>query len=49
MCHLEDIAASRIHRHLITGTGDSLPFLNIFKTMSRLGYRGDMTLELYPY
>ena len=46
--HLEDIAASRIHRHLIAGEG-TLHFLNIFKTMSRLGYRGDISLELYPY
>jgi sugar phosphate isomerase/epimerase len=46
--HLEDIAASRAHRHLIAGQG-TLDFPNIFKTMSRLGYRGDISLELYPY
>lgn len=46
--HLEDIAASRVHQHLIAGQG-TLAFLNIFKTMSRLGYRDDITLELYPY
>ncbi len=46
--HVEDIAATRIHRHLIAGEG-ALPFLNIFKTMSRLGYQGDISLELYPY
>ena len=46
--HLEDIAASRVHRHLIAGQG-TLAFLPIFKTMSRLGYQGDISLELYPY
>ncbi len=46
--HLEDIAASRVHQHLIAGQG-TLAFLDIFRTMSRLSYRGDISLELYPY
>jgi sugar phosphate isomerase/epimerase len=46
--HLEDIAPSRVHRHLIAGQG-VLNFLDIFRTMSRLEYRGDISLELYPY
>ena len=46
--HLEDIAESRIHHHLIAGQG-VIQFLDIFKTMKRLGYQGDISLELYPY
>ena len=46
--HLEDIAASRVHNHLIAGHG-IIQFLDIFKTMKRLGYQGDISLELYPY
>jgi len=46
--HLEDIAATRIHNHLITGHG-VIQFLDIFKTMIRLNYQGDISLELYPY
>jgi sugar phosphate isomerase/epimerase len=46
--HLEDIAASRVHNHLIAGEG-VLPFLAFFRTLSRLGYEGDISLELYPY
>jgi sugar phosphate isomerase/epimerase len=46
--HLEDIAATRVHNHLITGHG-VIQFLDIFKTMTRLNYQGDISLELYPY
>jgi sugar phosphate isomerase/epimerase len=46
--HLEDIAASRVHNHLIAGHG-AIRFLDIFKTMARLDYQGDISLELYPY
>ena len=46
--HLEDIAASRVHNHLIAGHG-VIQFLDIFQTMKRLGYQGDISLELYPY
>jgi sugar phosphate isomerase/epimerase len=46
--HLEDIAAGRVHNHLIAGQG-VIQFLEIFKTMKRLGYQGDISLELYPY
>ncbi len=46
--HLEDIAATRAHNHLITGHG-VIQFLDIFKTMIRLNYQGDISLELYPY
>ena len=46
--HLEDIADSRVHHHLIPGRG-AIDFAEIFKTMKRLGYAGDICLELYPY
>ena len=46
--HLEDIAATRVHNHLIAGHG-VIRFLDIFKTMIRLNYQGDISLELYPY
>ncbi|MFO7553722.1 MAG: sugar phosphate isomerase/epimerase family protein [Desulfobacterales bacterium] len=46
--HLEDIAATRVHHHLIAGHG-VIRFPDIFKTMNRLNYQGDISLELYPY
>ena len=46
--HIEDIAATRVHNHLIAGHG-VIRFLDIFKTMVNLKYRGDISLELYPY
>ena len=46
--HLEDIASDRVHNHLILGHG-AIQFTEIFQTMLRLGYQGDVSLELYPY
>ena len=46
--HLEDIAPSRAHNHLIAGHG-AISFLEVFRTMVRMGYTGDISLELYPY
>lgn len=46
--HVEDIAASRKHNHLIAGLG-AIDFEDVFQTMGRLGYDGDISLELYPY
>ncbi len=46
--HLEDIAATREHNHLIPGLG-AIRFREVFDTMARLGYDGDISLELYPY
>jgi len=46
--HLEDIGPDRAHNHLIPGLG-VLDFPGIFEAVSRLGYDGDMSLELYPY
>ncbi|MGD0623482.1 MAG: sugar phosphate isomerase/epimerase family protein [Thermodesulfobacteriota bacterium] len=46
--HIEDIGPSRVHNHLIPGHG-AINFLEIFKTMGRMNYKGDISLELYPY
>lgn len=46
--HLEDIALSRVHNHMIAGRG-CLQFREIFEIMASLGYQGDISLELYPY
>jgi sugar phosphate isomerase/epimerase len=46
--HIEDIAPNRVHHHLIAGQG-AVRFKEIFETMVRLDYRGDISLELYPY
>jgi sugar phosphate isomerase/epimerase len=46
--HIEDIAPTRKHQHLIAGHG-AIDFAAILAHMGRLGYRGDISLELYPY
>jgi sugar phosphate isomerase/epimerase len=46
--HIEDIASSRVHNHLIVGLG-AIGFSKIFEAMVRLKYTHDMSLELYPY
>ena len=46
--HLADIAPSRIHNHLIPGRG-SIDFHSVFDAMDDIGYRGFVTVELYPY
>lgn len=46
--HLEDISQSKIHKHLIPGTG-SIDFKSIFNTLSEINYKGYVTVELYPY
>jgi sugar phosphate isomerase/epimerase len=46
--HLEDIGRSRIHHHLVPGDG-AIDFASVFRALKRLGYTGDITLELYPY
>ena len=46
--HLEDISASRVHQHLIPGHG-SIDFISIFKALESTGYKGFVTVELYPY
>lgn len=46
--HLEDIAASRVHEHLIPGHG-AIDFASVFEAISATGYAGWLTVELYPY
>ena len=46
--HLADIAHTRIHNHLIPGIG-SIDFRSVFDAMDDIGYRGFVTVELYPY
>jgi sugar phosphate isomerase/epimerase len=46
--HLADIASDRIHNHLIPGNG-SIDFKSIFQAINDIGYKGYVTVELYPY
>jgi sugar phosphate isomerase/epimerase len=46
--HLEDIAATRIHHHLIPGEG-AIDFPAVFRAMKAIDYDGWVTVELYPY
>jgi len=46
--HLEDIAADRVHRHLIPGHG-AIAFDRVLDTLVRMEYPGDVCVELYPY
>jgi sugar phosphate isomerase/epimerase len=46
--HLADIAYTRIHNHLIPGRG-SIDFRSVFDAIDDIGYRGFVTVELYPY
>src|SRR5256714_875453 len=46
--HLEDIAATRVHRHLIPGDG-AIDFASTFRAIQAIGYQGWITIELYPY
>ena len=46
--HLADIADTRIHNHLIPGKG-SIDFRRVFDAIDDIGYRGFVTVELYPY
>jgi len=46
--HLEDIASDRRHHHLVPGRG-VIDFAAVFERMVRLGYAGDISLELYTY
>jgi sugar phosphate isomerase/epimerase len=46
--HLADIADTRIHNHLIPGKG-SIDFGRVFDAIDDIGYRGFVTVELYPY
>ena len=46
--HIEDIASTREHNHLIPGLG-AIDFEAFFKKLALLDYRGDVCVELYPY
>jgi sugar phosphate isomerase/epimerase len=46
--HIEDIANTRRHYHLIPGLGD-IDFQRILATIAQTGYEGDISLELYTY
>jgi sugar phosphate isomerase/epimerase len=46
--HLADIADNRIHNHLIPGQG-AIDFRSVFKAIDNIGYKGFVTVELYPY
>ena len=46
--HLEDIAATRVHRHLIPGRG-AIDFEATLRAIAATGYDGWLTVELYPY
>ena len=46
--HFEDIAATRVHKHLIPGTG-SIDFAATLQAIAQTGYDDWITVELYPY
>jgi sugar phosphate isomerase/epimerase len=46
--HVEDIAASRVHAHLVPGQG-AIDFGKLLGTVREIGYTGWLTVELYPY
>ena len=46
--HLEDIAPTREHRHLLPGEG-SIDLPGIVRALGNRGYDGWITVELYPY
>jgi sugar phosphate isomerase/epimerase len=46
--HLEDIAPTRVHAHLIPGEG-AIDFAAALRALDAVGYAGWVTIELYPY
>jgi sugar phosphate isomerase/epimerase len=46
--HLEDIAATRVHHHLVPGEG-VIDFHGTLKALQEVGYRDWVTIELYTY
>jgi sugar phosphate isomerase/epimerase len=46
--HLEDIAATRVHQHLVPGRG-AIDFAATLTEIRKTGYDGWLTVELYPY
>ena len=46
--HLEDIAPTREHRHLVPGRG-AIDLGSVLSALADVGYSGWITVELYPY
>ncbi|HQU44791.1 MAG TPA: sugar phosphate isomerase/epimerase family protein [Pirellulales bacterium] len=46
--HFEDIAATRVHQHLVPGRG-AIDFDATLKAIAATDYQGWITVELYPY
>jgi sugar phosphate isomerase/epimerase len=46
--HIEDIAATRVHHHLVPGTG-AIDFGSVVGAIRATGYDGWLTVELYPF
>jgi len=46
--HVEDIAPTRVHEHLIPGRG-AIDFEAMLRAIAATGYDGWLTVELYPY
>ena len=46
--HFEDIAATRVHQHLVPGRG-AIDFEATLKAIAATNYQGWITVELYPY
>jgi sugar phosphate isomerase/epimerase len=46
--HFEDIATTRVHKHLIPGTG-AIDFAATLTEIKKTNYTGWITVELYPY
>ncbi|HUG70291.1 MAG TPA: sugar phosphate isomerase/epimerase family protein [Pirellulaceae bacterium] len=46
--HFEDIASTRVHKHLIPGHG-AIDFKATLQAIDKTGYDGWITVELYPY
>jgi sugar phosphate isomerase/epimerase len=46
--HLEDIAPTRVHQHLVPGRG-AIDFPATLSAIQNTGYTGWLTVELYPY
>ena len=46
--HLEDIAATRVHHHLVPGDG-AIDFAATLQAIRGIGYQGWVTVELYPF
>jgi len=46
--HIEDIAANRVHKHLVPGMG-AIDFAATLRAIRDMHYQGWITVELYPF